>query len=141
MPGTVLASFLVVGGWSAFIYTGTIQTLWPMFGVANQLLAVVALVVGTTVIVNEGRGRYAWVTLAPLAFVGTTTLAGGFLSVRDIFLPMYLSPRAPGDAVQGLVNSSLTVVMVGCALLIPAGAVPRWVRRFRSRAAAPATPG
>ena len=65
-----------MGGWSYFIFTGSIQALWPMFGVANQLLAVVALTVATTVLVNEGRSRYAWVTLAPMLFVGTTTLTG-----------------------------------------------------------------
>src|SRR5262249_51234086 len=53
-PGSIAASLLVVSGWAYFIYTGSIQTLWPMFGVANQLLAVVALAVGTTVLINEG---------------------------------------------------------------------------------------
>ena len=92
---------LIVGGWSYFIFTGSIQSLWPMFGVANQLLAVVALTVATSVIVNEGRARYAWVTLAPLVFLGTTTLAGGALSIRDIFLPMTTVGR-PGRRLQGL---------------------------------------
>ena len=55
----------------------TSRTIWPMFGIANQLLAAVALAVGTTIIINIGRARYAWVTLAPLCFVAITTLTAG----------------------------------------------------------------
>ena len=69
----VLATALVVCGWSYFILTGSVETIWPMFGVANQLLAVIALAVVTTILVNSGRGRYAWATLLPMAFVATTT--------------------------------------------------------------------
>jgi carbon starvation protein len=129
-PGTVAASILVVSGWAYFIYTGSIQTLWPMFGVANQLLAVVALAVGTTVIINEGRSRYAWVTILPMLFVGTTTLAGGFMSIRDIFLPLYFRPKALGDGFKGLLNSSLTAVMMVCVALILLDAAPRWLRHW-----------
>ena len=56
-----------------------------MFGIANQLLAAVALCVATTVIINMGKARYAWVTIVPLSFVGTTTLVAGYESIRDIF--------------------------------------------------------
>ena len=131
LPGSVLATSVIVGGWSYFIFTGTIQSLWPMFGVANQLLAVVALTVATSVLVNEGRARYAWVTMAPLAFLGTTTLAGGALSIRDIFLPM---TRAAGPAVafKGWLNSGLTVVMMGAVLLVLADAIPRWRRSWKT---------
>ncbi|HEX8096639.1 MAG TPA: carbon starvation CstA family protein, partial [Pyrinomonadaceae bacterium] len=59
MPGAVLTTALVVAGWAAFIWSGSISTIWPMFGIANQLLAAVALCVATTVIVNSGRARYA----------------------------------------------------------------------------------
>ena len=88
MPGTVLSTGLVVVGWSYFILTGSIDTIWPMFGIANQLLASVALCVGTTVIVNSGKGRYAWVTLLPLSFVSVTTLTAGWMAATSKFLPM-----------------------------------------------------
>jgi carbon starvation protein len=127
LPGAILSTALIVGGWSFFLFTGSIQSLWPMFGVANQLLAVVALTVATTVIVNEGRSRYAWTTLAPLLFLGTTTLAGGALSIRDIFLPLTHSAKAT-DAFKGWLNSGLTVVMMACVLLVLADAIPRWKR-------------
>ena len=62
MPGAVLATLLVVSSWSYFIWNGSINTIWPMFGIANQLLAAVALAVGTTIIINMDKARYAWVT-------------------------------------------------------------------------------
>ena len=130
LPGTVLTSLPVVGGRSYCIFAGTIQTLWSMFGVANQLLAVVALAAGATVLVNEGRSRHAWVALCPLAVVATTTLAGGFLSIRDIFLPMALHPRAPGAAFQGWLNSGLTAVIMAPVVEVLAGAAPRWRRNW-----------
>ena len=95
MPGIYIASGLVVVAWGAFLRTGSISTLWPMLGIANQLLATTALCVGTTVIINTGRARYAWVTLVPLAFVATTTLTRG-LSVDGEQLPQ--AGQLPGLA-------------------------------------------
>ncbi|MFI5460955.1 MAG: carbon starvation protein A, partial [Isosphaerales bacterium] len=73
LPASLLATGLVVFGWGYFIYTGSVETIWPMFGMANQLLAVMALAVVTTVLVNSGRARVAPVTLLPMLFVATTT--------------------------------------------------------------------
>ncbi|HEY3175441.1 MAG TPA: carbon starvation protein A [Candidatus Polarisedimenticolia bacterium] len=123
LPGTILSSGLVVAGWTYFILTGSINTIWPMFGISNQLLAAVALCVGTTVIINSGRGRYAFVTLAPLAFVATTTLIAGWLSVTTNFLPM---AARPGLAFQGYLNATLTLVMMGCVGVILIDCVRKW---------------
>ena len=100
--------------WGYFIWTGSINTIWPMFGVANQLLAVVALAVGTTILINMGRAKYAWVTFVPLCFVATTTLTAGYMSVRDNFWPMAIGPN-PALHVQGYVNSICTVDHDGAA--------------------------
>jgi carbon starvation protein len=87
--GGTLASGLIVAGWGYFILTGSISTIWPMFGVANQLLACTALCVGTSIVLREApKQKYALVTLLPLAFLGTTTMAGGIESVRRIYIPM-----------------------------------------------------
>ena len=88
IPGSVVSTLLVVTRWGYFIWTGSISTIWPMFGIANQLLASVALAVGTTIIINQGKARYAWVTLLPLSFVSVTTLTAGCMSVRDNFWPL-----------------------------------------------------
>ena len=126
MPGAVATSLLVVGGWAYFIATGTISTIWPMFGIANQLLAAMALSIGTTVIIKAGRARYAWVTLLPLAFVATTTLSAGWLSITDIFLPMARDAATPAARFQGYLNAGLTSVMMSCIVLTIGNCVHSW---------------
>jgi carbon starvation protein len=126
MPGAMISTGLVVSAWAYFIWAGSISTIWPMFGIANQLLASVALAVGTTVIINAGRARYAWVTLLPLSFVSITTLTAGALSVRDNFYPMAIGPDA-AHHFQGYLNSTVTVLMMVCVLVILSSAIMRWV--------------
>ena len=132
VPGNVLATLAVVLAWAYFIWTGSISTIWPMFGISNQLLAAVALSVGTTIIINTGRARYAWVTVVPLAFVATTTVTAGIMSVRDIFWPMATGPD-PGVHFQGLLNSILTSIMIVAVLVILVSAARRWFRVLSGR--------
>src|SRR4029077_14459770 len=77
LPGSILATAIIVGGWGILIWTGSIGTIWPMFGIANQLLAVIALCLVTTLLVNTGRARYAPITLLPMLFVTATTVTAG----------------------------------------------------------------
>jgi carbon starvation protein len=132
LPGSVVSTLMVVCAWAYFIWTGSISTIWPMFGIANQLLAAVALAVGTTIIINTGKVRYAWVTMVPLSFVAVTTLTAGALSIRDNFWPM-----AIGSAVerhfQGYVNTSLTVIMMVSVIVILTNAIWRWTQVLRGR--------
>src|SRR5437867_3051923 len=101
-PGAILTSALIVAAWTAFIWSGSISTIWPMFGIANQLLAAVALCVATTIIINSGKAKYSWVTIVPLSFVATTTLVAGWESITDIFWPLTQDPE---KAVQGYINT------------------------------------
>ncbi len=130
IPGAVVSTLLVVSAWGYFIWTGSISTIWPMFGIANQLLASVALAVGTTIFINMGKARYAWVTAVPLAFVATTTLTAGVMSVRDNFWPMAVGPDASRHF-QGYLNSGLTVMMMVCVVIILANAAWRCLRVLR----------
>jgi carbon starvation protein len=126
MPGAALTTILVVVAWAYFIWTGNISTIWPMFGIANQLLASVALAVGTTILVNMGRARYAWVTITPLAFLSVTTLTAGWLTVKNNFWPM---ATGPNEALhfQGMMNSILTLTMMGLVIIILGAAVRKWI--------------
>ncbi len=123
LPGSVVTSALVVAAWAAFIWSGSISTIWPMFGVANQLLAAVALCVATTIIINSGRAKYAWVTIVPLVFVGSTTLVAGFKSITDIFWPL---AQKPETSMQGLINTSLTAIIMAAAAVIMLDSIRRW---------------
>jgi carbon starvation protein len=125
VPASVASTLVIVSAWGYFIYSGDISTIWPMFGIANQLLAAVALALGTTVIINMGKVRYAWVTLLPMCFVATTTLTAGYLSVRDIFWPMAVGPN-PAQNFPGYVNSICTVTMMICAVIVLTATVMRW---------------
>jgi carbon starvation protein len=124
LPGSIITSAVIVAAWAAFIWTGSISTIWPMFGIANQLLAAVALCVATTVIINMGKARYAWVTIAPLSFVATTTLVAGYQSIRDIFWPL---AQNPATSTQGYINISLTVLIMTAAVIVLADSIRKWV--------------
>src|SRR5438309_10283525 len=123
-PGAIVTSALVVTAWAAFIWSGSISTIWPMFGIANQLLAAVALCVATTVIINMGKARYSWITLLPLSFVGTTTLVAGYESIRDIFWPQ---AQNAATATQGYINTSLTALIMTAAVIVLVDSVRKWV--------------
>ena len=124
LPGSIITSALVVAAWATFIWNGSISTIWPMFGIANQLLAAVALCVATTVIINMGKARYSWVTIVPLSFVATTTLVAGWESIRDIFWPQ---AQTAATATQGYINTSLTVLIMTAAVIVLVDSVRRWI--------------
>jgi carbon starvation protein len=87
LPGNIIASAVIVTAWGYFLYAGVndpqggIYTLFPLFGIANQLLAAVALTVGTTILIKMGKLRYAWVTALPLAWDAAVTLTASWYKI------------------------------------------------------------
>jgi carbon starvation protein len=124
LPGTLLSTGLVVAAWGWFIWTGSIATIWPMFGTANQLLAAVALAVATTAILNAGKQRYVWITLVPLVFLAVITLYAGWRSIFDNYLPL---TKVPGKFYLGWINTSLTaIILVSTVVMLGEAARRSW---------------
>jgi carbon starvation protein len=115
LPGNLATSLLVVVSWGYLIYTGSISTIWPLFGTGNQLLATIALAVVTTFLVNMGKVRYAFITAIPMCFVGVTTLTAGVLSIKNIYLPL---AKQPGHSFQGYLDSTLMLIFIVGVVLV-----------------------
>jgi carbon starvation protein len=124
LPGNLSATTLVVAGWGYMIYTGSISTIWPLFGTGNQLLATIALAVSTTFLINMGKARYAWITFLPMCFVGVTTISAGVLSIENIFWPLRLKP---GQFFAGCLDTTLMVIFITGVVLVLVDAVRRWI--------------
>jgi carbon starvation protein len=87
MPGIIITSLLFTAAWGYLVYTGDIATIWPLFGMSNQLLATSALIVCTTMLIRLGKVRYAWVTAVPGIFMIPVTMTAGYLNIVNNYLP------------------------------------------------------
>jgi len=117
LPGNIVASVLVVSAWSYLIYSGNISTIWPMFGVANQLLAAIAFGVGTIIIVKSGKLKYAWVTFIPMVFMFTTTLTASWQLIW-IFMNKAASALSPVEALTFKIDAYLVFLMALLAVIV-----------------------
>jgi carbon starvation protein len=125
LPGNVVATTLVVSAWGYMIWTGSISTIWPLFGTGNQLLATIALAISTTFLINMGKAKYAWLTFLPMLFVGVTTVSAGVLGIQTLFWPMRLQP---GKFFAGILDTSLMVLFITGVILVVANATISWFR-------------
>jgi carbon starvation protein len=156
-PGVWISSGLIVGAWGFFLWQGVqdplggINSLWPLFGIANQLLATVALVVATTIILKMGERRYAWVTLVPMAWLVAVTMTAsyqkvfhsnpriGFLSQVRVLSAQLASGAIPPERVavthrmifNNRLDAAVTLLLAGMVLVLVFEAIGEWIAILR----------
>ncbi len=121
LPGNILTSFTIVFAWGFLIWNASISTIWPMFGIANQLLAVIALAVGTVILASMKRKKYSWTTILPMLFVLVTTLTAAWQMIQNHYWPKTATPLM----IQ--LNITLIAVMAGSSLFIVFSAARKWL--------------
>lgn len=126
LPGIIFSSALISFAWGYLVYGGSISTIWPLFGVANQLLAAMALAIGTTMIIRMGKAHYAWVTIIPFVFVAVTTIAAGYMNIVHSYLPTGKNLLA--------VLSGIMLVLV---ILILISSIRKWFEFLRKDSQGP----
>ena len=156
-PANWTASLLFVGAWGWFLYQGVvdpyggINSLWPIFGIANQLLAVISLALGTTILIKMNRERYAWVTLIPLAFLLVITMVAGWQKIFYVDAAGFITTIAklreqlaaapPGEAAKlasqifnNQIDAVVTAIFMTLVLAIVAINVNLWIRLLKGTA-------
>jgi len=117
LPGNIIASLLVVSAWSYLIYSGNISTIWPMFGVANQLLSAIAFGVGTIFIVKSGKQKYMWVTFLPMVFMFITTFTASW-ELIGIFREKASAALSHTEALTYKIDAFLVLLMAALAIIV-----------------------
>jgi carbon starvation protein len=124
-PGAMLSTAMIVGAWAYFINADSFAAIWAMFGVANQMLAVIALTIVSVYLFNEGRAKYLWVTVLPLIVVMTTTstaaiqiLMGKILGIQTQLAKQTLTAAESALLRNSVITASLLVAMLACTCVI-----------------------
>lgn len=126
LPGNLLASGVVVAGWAYLIWNASISTIWPMFGIANQLLAAIALAIGSVILVSMKKSKYLWVTIIPMTFVAATTLT----AAGQMILYHYWPKTATPFIIR--LNIILIFIMTACSFVVFTSALLKSLRLQRS---------
>jgi carbon starvation protein len=116
MPGIILTSAIFTGTWGYLVYTGDIATIWPLFGISNQLLASSALIICTSMLIRLGRAKYAWTTAIPGILMAFVTLYAGYLNIVDNYLPKKL-----------YLLIVLSIMVMALVLIVLVATIRRWV--------------
>ncbi|MGH7232412.1 MAG: carbon starvation CstA family protein [Nitrospiraceae bacterium] len=124
-PGVLACSAAVVGAWGYLIGTGSISTIWPMFGAANQLLGTLALCIGTTVLIKMGKAEYLWVTAVPMVFVAVITLSGSY-ELFVLFIRKANTMLESGQAFALYLDAGLVGLVALLALIVLADSARQW---------------
>lgn len=123
-PGILFTSAVVTYAWGYLLYSGDVASIWPLFGVANQLLAVVALALGTTVILKVApKKSYHWVTTAPLAFLSVTVISAGAMNVGMFY--------KRGDTL-GNINGTVSIILIALVVITLLDSFRTWCRLLKT---------
>jgi carbon starvation protein len=120
----VVFSALISFSWGYLLYSGDVKTIWPLFGVANQMLGIVAFAVGTAFLIRNGKAKYIWVTVLPMAFILSTTLTAAVLNIRSYWANDALKNRS--------LLITLSVVLIVLVVWITIEAVISWFRLLKN---------
>ena len=140
LPGAIISTGLVTLGWGTLIWTGSIDTIWPMFGIANQMLAAIALCIVSVWALNNGRGKFALLTLIPMVFVIVTTTTAGYQMVTGRFLTDLKTGYETGNyamTIKGGLNIFFTVFMIASLGVLITESILRRMRTKQTGDAAP----
>jgi carbon starvation protein len=132
-PAIIITSAFASLAWGALMWGNDIMTIWPMFGVANQLLAAIALGIGTTILLKINKPSYALITFLPFLFVLATTATAGVQNIVMVYLPA--GPK------HSVINAALTGTMLALTLLITLEAARSWLRLLGEKQKLPLATG
>jgi carbon starvation protein len=124
-PGVLASSGCVVAAWGYLIGTGSISTIWPMFGAANQLLGMLALCIGTTVLIKMRKSRFLWVTALPMALVGAITLTGSY-EMFGMFIGKASALAGGSQAVALYLDAVLVGIVALLAVIVLSDSALQW---------------
>ncbi|HZE19205.1 MAG TPA: carbon starvation CstA 5TM domain-containing protein, partial [Candidatus Angelobacter sp.] len=110
--------------WGYLAVTGSIETIWPLFGVSNQLLAVIALAVGTSFILRQRPAKYALVTFLPLCFLTVSTMTAGVLNTFRYLSPAYVADKG---ATVAYIDGALSVILIILVGMVLIDSARRWM--------------
>lgn len=122
LPGIIITSVLFTGTWGYLVYTGNINSIWPLFGMSNQLLAACALIVCTTMLLRMNRGIYSLCTAIPGLFMAIITFWAGYIQITTSYIPNG----------QYLLSTLAAIAMV-LMLLVFIGAFRKWIALIRTK--------
>ena len=140
LPGAIISTGLVTLGWGTLIWTGSIDTIWPMFGIANQMLAAIALCIVSVWALNNGRGKFALLTILPMLFVIVTTTSAGYQMVTGRFLTDLKTGYETSNyamAIKGGLNIFFTVFMIASLVVLITESILRRTRAKQTGETAP----
>ena len=130
MFSNIVGSLIVVSSWGYLIYYGNVATIWPMFGVANQLLSAIALAIGSTILIKMCKAKYLWVSVVPMFFMFTVTITCALEQVFDPsfgMLAKIINPNSSTDLVNSsIVNLVLILSILGLAIIVLLDSLHKW---------------